>query len=232
MAARRRRRQTAEPATQAPTEPLLPTIDVRIDDIVPYEFNPRDNAKAVQGVANSLAEFGWMVPCVIDGDNVLVTGHTRIEAAKVLGLEYAPCYRVEHLTPEQIKAYRLVDNKLNELADWNQTLLSEEMASLGSLMDFTDFGWTQEAIDCLQEEVADDCLSGGIVDDMTRGEAASRTNNGQGPQRSRVVIGEFVFFVPIEVYTLWSRDLKEGNDFVDREIINDLKARLGITEYE
>lgn len=205
---------------------------ILIEDIQPYEFNPRDNERAIQSVANSLEEFGWMVPCIIDADNLLVAGHTRLEAAKLLGDEEVLCYRAEHLSEEQLKAFRIIDNKLSELADWNQTLLSQEMASLTGVFDFTEFGWGQEEIDCLGETVADDCLSGGAVDEVTRGDTTARTNNGAGPQTTRIVVGEFVFNISIEVWQNWSRQIKEHNDFQNQEIVDDIKRRLGITEYE
>jgi hypothetical protein len=173
-----------------------------------------------------------MQPVVIDGNNEIVAGHTRVEAAKLLGDEEVLCWRAEHLTPDQIRAFRVVDNKLAELADWDQTMLSHEMQALMGVVDFTDFGWTQEAVDCLGEIVDDDCLSGGAVTDALRGDAPSRTNNGEGPQRTRIIIGEFVMYVDIDNYRVWAAGVKEDNNFVQDDIIADLKRRLGVHEFE
>ena len=81
-------------------------------DIKPYEKNPRKNDSAVDAVANSIKEFGFKVPVVIDADNVIVCGHTRFKAAQKLGLESVPCIIADDLSPEQIKAFRLADNKV------------------------------------------------------------------------------------------------------------------------
>lgn len=91
-----------------------------IDDIKPYENNPRDNDDAVDSVANSIKEFGWQQPIVVDKDNVIIVGHTRYKAAKKLGMDKVPVVVASKLTPEQVKAYRLADNKVGELADWIQ----------------------------------------------------------------------------------------------------------------
>ena len=90
-----------------------------IDDIKPYENNPRDNDDAVDSVANSIKEFGWQQPIVVDKDMVIIVGHTRYKAAKKLGMDKVPVVVASKLTPEQVKAYRLADNKVGELADWD-----------------------------------------------------------------------------------------------------------------
>lgn len=106
-----------------------------INDIKPYERNPRINDNAVEAVAESIKEFGFKVPIVIDKDNVIVTGHTRLLSAKLLGLMEVPCIVALELTPEQIKAYRIADNKTAELAEWDLDLLPLE------LMDLQDNGY-------------------------------------------------------------------------------------------
>lgn len=224
----RRSRRTRQERRAAPSEPIwLPT-----DEVTAYEFNPRDNAEAIDSVANSLEEFGWQQPIVVDNNNVIVAGHTRHAAAKKLGDEEVWCVRADWLNDEQIRAFRVVDNKLAELASWDQTLLTQEMQALMNLVDFTDYGWTQEAIDCLGEVVADDCLSGGVVDETVRGDAPTRTNQGAGPRTTRVIIGEFVMYLDIGTYSSWAAQLKEDNGFVQEEILADLKRRLGVHAYE
>ena len=116
-----------------------------IDDIKPYENNPRNNDDAVDAVANSIKEFGWQQPIVVDNDGVIVAGHTRYKAAKKLGLKHVPVVQAVHddgtsLTDEEIKAYRLADNKTNELAAWDDELLEDELVGIDDI-DMADFGF-------------------------------------------------------------------------------------------
>lgn len=104
--------------------------NMKITDVRPYERNPRRNNKAVDAVAASIKEFGWRAPIVVDTDMVIVCGHTRLKAAKKLGLKEVPVHIAEDLTPEQIKAFRLADNKVGELASWNGTQLELELGDL------------------------------------------------------------------------------------------------------
>ena len=112
-----------------------------IDEIKPYEKNPRKNEDSVKFVANSIKEFGFKVPIVIDADNVIVAGHTRWKAAKQLGLEKVPCIKADDLSPEQIKALRLADNKVGEFSQWDMDLLGDELKDLGDVFDMGDFGF-------------------------------------------------------------------------------------------
>ena len=109
------------------------TYDVelrKIDDICPYERNPRINDPAVDAVAASLAEFGFRQPIVVDDDGVIIAGHTRWKAAKKLGLKTVPVHVAKDLTPEQARAYRLADNKTAERAEWDVELLPIELGQL------------------------------------------------------------------------------------------------------
>ena len=115
-------------------------VEKKLADIKPYEKNPRKNDNAVNEVANSISSFGFKVPIVIDKDNVIVCGHTRYKASKKLGLEVVPCVIADDLTEEQIKAYRLADNKVSELAEWDIDLLGEELDSIFDI-DMSDFGF-------------------------------------------------------------------------------------------
>ncbi len=101
-----------------------------LNSIKPYENNPRLNDDAVEAVAASIKEFGFRQPIVIDSDGVIICGHTRWKAAKKLGLSKVPVHIAKDLSPEQIKAYRLTDNKTAELADWDYELLSIELSEL------------------------------------------------------------------------------------------------------
>ena len=131
-------------------------IEKKIGDIKPYEKNPRKNDSAVDAVANSIKEFGFKVPVVIDKDNVIVCGHTRYKAAKKLGLKAVPCVVADDLTEEQIKAYRLADNKVSELAEWDIDLLGEELDGIFDI-DMSDFGFDlteeEEETEIIEDEV-------------------------------------------------------------------------------
>lgn len=117
-----------------------------IKDLIPYEKNPRQNDASVPFVANSIKEFGFKVPCVIDKNNIVVAGHTRLKAAKQLGLKEVPCIVADDLTDEQVKAFRLADNSVGMYSGWDVELLIDELADIGEFenIDFemADFGFT------------------------------------------------------------------------------------------
>ena len=112
-------------------------IEKKTGELHPYERNPRNNDGAVDAVAASIREFGFKVPVVIDTDDVIVAGHTRVKAAKKLGLKTVPCIVADDLTPEQVKAFRLADNRVSELADWDFDLLKLELDDIS--IDMTPF---------------------------------------------------------------------------------------------
>lgn len=205
---------------------------IDISDIVPYEFNPRDNAAAIESVANSIRSFGFLVPVVVDASNVLVAGHTRVEAAKTLGIPEVPCIRAEHLSEDQIRAFRIIDNKVAELAKWDFDLLSQEFNALrDSGLDFTDYGYTREELDCLTDMVADDCLSAdGLIDAESR-DRLQRAER-RAPAQARFVLGEIVFFIPAAEYRRWVDGIRGLHDFNEEEIVTDIKRRLGLLERE
>ena len=117
-------------------------VNKRIEELNPYEKNPRKNDDAVKYVAKSIEQFGFKIPMVIDSNNVIVCGHTRYKAAKELGMEEVPCIVADDLSEEQIKAFRLADNKVAEKAQWDFELLEAEM---GEILDFDmkDFGFLE-----------------------------------------------------------------------------------------
>ena len=118
---------------------VLQIKNFRIEDLIPYEKNPRKNDNAVKAVANSIKKFGFNTPLVIDKNNVIVCGHTRLKAAKKLEFESVPCVIVDDLTPEEIKAYRLADNKTAELATGEFELLDVELEDIS--IDMNDLGF-------------------------------------------------------------------------------------------
>lgn len=99
-------------------------------DLIPYENNPRVNDYAVKKVLESIKEFGFRNPILVDADKVIIAGHTRREASILAGLERVPYIIADDLTPEQVKAYRIADNKLAELATWDEDMLKEELFGL------------------------------------------------------------------------------------------------------
>lgn len=115
---------------------------VKVADLIEYENNPRKNKKAVAAVAESIKQFGFKNPIIIDKDGVIIAGHTRKAAAEQLGLETVPCIIADDLTPEQAAAFRLADNKTGELAEWDFEKLEAEIKALADFpVSMADFGF-------------------------------------------------------------------------------------------
>ncbi len=128
-------------------------VNKNINDIKEYENNPRNNDKAVEYVANSIKEFGFKVPLVIDKNNVIVAGHTRYKASKILGLTEIPCIIADDLSEEQIKAFRLVDNKSAEYASWDKELLNMELSNIFDIdMELFDFNIDKNLKDIIDDD--------------------------------------------------------------------------------
>lgn len=121
----------------------LKVVYVDIENVIPYENNPRINDDAVEYVVNSIKEFGFKVPIIVDKDNVIIAEHTRLKAAKELGLKTVPVIIAGNLTKQQAKAYRLADNKTGEMAEWEWNKIIDELAKVDGidmrLLGFTDF---------------------------------------------------------------------------------------------
>jgi len=136
-------------------------IELPIKALKPYKRNPRKNDKAVEYVANSIRQFGFKVPIVIDENYEIVCGHTRWKAAKVIGLETVPCIMADDLNEDQIRAFRLADNKTAEMADWDFDLLEMEFNDIDpELFDMSDFGFFQD-----DEETENNSTPAEIVED-------------------------------------------------------------------
>lgn len=129
--------------------------NVQLKDIKPYEKNARNNKNAVEKVTQSIKEFGFKVPIVLDKDNVIVCGHTRYEAAKKLKMAAVPCVIADDLTENQIKAYRLADNKVAEFSTWDFDILKDELFAIDDI-DMSDFGFDLEFGDDEEQEVQED----------------------------------------------------------------------------
>ena len=149
---------------------------IKTGDLIPYENNPRNNDEAVEFVARSISEFGFKVPIVIDRNNVIVTGHTRLKAAVRLGLETVPCIRADDLTDDQIKAFRLADNKVGEIATWDFEKLEVEIGKID--LDLGEFGldFSVAGFESNPEDIAAE-IPDEEDDDGYYGDERERTNN-------------------------------------------------------
>ena len=114
---------------------------MNIDNVFPYEKNPRINDDAVEFVKNSIKEFGWKQPIVVDDKKIIIAGHTRLKAAKELGIKEVPVLIASDLTEEQVRAYRLADNKTAEMAEWDFDLLNDEISAIEDSFNLKDFGF-------------------------------------------------------------------------------------------
>ena len=141
-------------------------IEKKLTELKEYEKNPRRNDQAVDAVAASIRNFGFKVPIIIDKDNVIVAGHTRLKAARKLGLDTVPCIIADDLSPEQIQAFRLADNKTAELAEWDPDLLLQELGQI--TIDMEQFGFDAEAFEISKAE--EEARQNGWFDDHESGE--------------------------------------------------------------
>ena len=170
----------------------------RTDALIPYENNPRINDGAVEAVAASIKEFGFKNPIIVDKNNVIICGHTRLQAAKKLGLEEVPTIRAEDLTEEQVRAFRLADNKTAELADTDFDLLEEELKKIKRI-DMSSFGFEKlsrsgeewfeqrERMDTSREEGNDE-----YNEFLEKFEAKKTTDDCYTPDHVYEVVAEYV----------------------------------------
>lgn len=126
---------------------MIKIVEKQTTDLIPYENNARINDDAVEFVANSIKEFGFKNPIIIDNNNVIIAGHTRLKAAEKLGIKKVPCIIADDLTEEQIKAFRIADNSTAQIAEWDMTKLQAELDAID--FDMSSFG-LQEQINQMQ----------------------------------------------------------------------------------
>ncbi|MGO3650946.1 DNA modification methylase [Vagococcus sp.] len=132
-------------------------INKKVDELIPYINNPRHNEQAIDALASSIKNFGFKVPIVVDKNNEIVTGHTRLKAAKKLGLEEVPVLIADDLTEDQVKAFRLADNKVGELATWDEEALQVELdALLSEEVDMSEYGFTDEDFQEVENQIEED----------------------------------------------------------------------------
>lgn len=136
---------------------MLPVPEVR-----PYEKNPRKNAEAVKYVKASIEKFGFKQPIIVDSNRVIIAGHTRLEAAKSLGMAEVPCIVADDLTDAQVKALRLADNKVAEFSEWDLDLLGGELGELAEIsdIDMGDFGFDLSDLDNIGMDEEDNAEKG------------------------------------------------------------------------
>lgn len=115
-------------------------VELDVNSLINYDNNPRDNERAIKPVSDSIKQFGFKVPIIVDKNNVIVAGHTRLAAAKLLKMDKVPCIVADDLTEEQIAAFRLADNRVSEFAEWNFDKLEEELEKITDI-DMADFGF-------------------------------------------------------------------------------------------
>ena len=126
---------------------------ISISEIKPYENNPRQNKKAVEIVKNSIKQFGFKNPIILDKNNQIIAGHTRLEASKQLDYKEIPVIWADDLTEQQVKAFRIMDNKSQEFSDWDIEKLQIEFKDLEEYEFDTDLtGFSEEELDFLEQD--------------------------------------------------------------------------------
>jgi ParB-like chromosome segregation protein Spo0J len=136
-------------------------VELALTDIKPYENNPRYNDEAATYVAESIDRFGFKIPIIVDKDYVIIAGHTRYKAAHILGLVTVPCIIADDLDEKQVKAYRIADNRMAELSEWNFDKYNEEvqkMLNSGMLDDIELFD-----LFCKEEDISSDMFDLGAI---------------------------------------------------------------------
>ena len=132
----------------------IKAVEMKLSDLVPYENNPRKNEKAVEAVKNSIKQFGFKNPIIVDENNVIISGHTRRLAAMELGIETVPVVIAADLTEEQVRAFRLADNRVASFSYWDEAKLKDEIAGISEI-DLSDFGFKKDKIEDIFREKAD-----------------------------------------------------------------------------
>jgi len=187
--------------------------------LVPYARNPRITAHAVDKVAASIKEFGFRQPIVVDSEMVIIAGHVRYQAAQKLGLKKVPVHVADGLSAEQVKAYRIADNRTGEDAQWDNEMLSLELADLDNMQfDKAVLGFEAAELEQLQKSL-ESLLTDGIDDDEENPIIEADT---------RATIGPYSFEIPRERYLAWIEEVKQEVGFDKEAIVNELQKRLGL----
>ena len=195
------------------------------DKVIPYARNPRVNEHAIDKVAASLKEFGWKQPIVVDKEMVIIVGHVRHQAAKRLEMAEVPVAIAEDLTPEQVKAYRIADNRVGEESQWDDEFLALEFSDLDTAefntgilgFDESEIESIQKALDEAATEI-EDGYSGNDDDDLDDVEEAD----------TQATIGEYRFTIERQKYLDWMEDIKQSVGFEKENVTKELQKRLGL----
>lgn len=132
----------------------IKAVEMELRKIIPYENNPRKNEKAVDAVMQSIKQFGFKNPIIVDENMVIISGHTRRLAALKLSMEKVPVIIAKDLTEEQVRAFRLADNRVASFSSWDEAKLKEEIADINNI-DLSDFGFKKDKIDDIFREKAE-----------------------------------------------------------------------------
>lgn len=192
---------------------------IDIEKLVPYARNPRITAHAVDKVAASIKEFGFRQPIVVDSEMVIIVGHVRYQAAQKLGLKKVPVHVADGLSAEQVKAYRIADNRTGEEAQWDNDLLGLELEDLDKLsFDKDVLGFEAAELEQLQKGL-ENLLNDGIESDEEKPIDEADT---------RATIGPYSFEIPRDQYLSWIEEMKQEVGFDKEAIVNEIKNRLGL----
>ena len=189
-----------------------------LDKILPYARNPRINAHAIDKVAASIKEFGFRQPIVVDSEMVIIVGHVRYEAARRLELKKAPVHIAEGLTKEQVKAYRIADNRVGEESGWDNALLELEIGELDAV-EFDNSLLGFEVNELAELHRAMENLEDGFDSDGEKDIEEADT---------RATIGAYNFTIERERYLEWMEEIKQQVGFDKEHIIAELQRRLGL----
>lgn len=132
----------------------MKVVEIELRKLIPYENNPRKNEKAVDAVVNSIKQFGFKNPIIVDENMVIISGHTRRLAALKLSMDKVPVIIAKDLTEEQVRAFRLADNRVASFSSWDEAKLKEEIADINNI-DLSDFGFKKDKIDDIFREKAE-----------------------------------------------------------------------------
>ena len=132
----------------------IKAVEMELRKIIPYENNPRKNEKAVDAVMQSIKQFGFKNPIIVDENMVIISGHTRRLAALKLSMDKVPVIIAKDLTEEQVRAFRLADNRVASFSSWDEAKLKEEIADINNI-DLSDFGFKKDKIDDIFREKAE-----------------------------------------------------------------------------
>ena len=191
---------------------------MNIEKLVPYARNPRITAHAVDKVAASIKEFGFRQPIVVDSEMVIIVGHVRYQAAQKLALKKVPVHVMEGATPEQVKAYRIADNRTGEEAEWDRELLQLEINELDTGdFDKTVLGFNEEELNSLR-------LSLESLQDGIEGEEDGELEEAD----TKATIGPYTFVIERGRYLEWIEVIRHRVGFDKEAIVDELKRRLGL----